>query len=156
MVNKYSSDRGFTLILSGVCVVALFGAGGLAVDIGRMYITKNEAQAYSDAAAVSAAMELDGTTAGLTRADSVVTASTNKWNFGTTAFTGTVTEYSADGSTGWATSGAAVAANMRYVRVTANVDNVALLLLPMIGTSTLTTVRASAVAGQVVTGTPTV
>src|SRR5262245_25215553 len=156
MLNKYSSDRGFTLLISGICVVALFGAGGLAVDIGRMYITKNEAQGYADAAAVSAAMQLDGTMDGLTRADNAVAASTNKWNFGTTAFTGTVTEYSADGSTGWAASGSAVAANMRYARVTANVNNVALLLLPMIGTSTLTTVRASAVAGQVVTGTPTV
>ncbi len=32
----------------------MFGMGGLAFDIGRMYITKNEAQSYADSAAVYA------------------------------------------------------------------------------------------------------
>ena len=160
--NKHSRERGFTLIASGVCVVALFGAAGLAIDIGRMYITKNEAQSFSDAASISAAMQLDGTADGLTRADAAVDASTNTWNFATTAFTGTVKEYSADGLTGWANSATAAPANMRYARVTATVNNLPLFFLPVIaaGTSTIagtiTTVRASAVAGQVITGAPTV
>ena len=54
IAHKHSRERGFTLVASAICVVALFGAAGLAVDIGRMYITKNEAQSYADAAAVSA------------------------------------------------------------------------------------------------------
>src|SRR2546427_7056716 len=84
------------------------------VDIGRMYITKNEAQSYADAAAVAAALKLDGTAAGLTAADAAVAASPNKWGFSTIAFgagdtasgAATVTEYSTDGSTGWASSAA--------------------------------------------------
>jgi len=51
-----------------------------------MYITKNEAQSYADAAAVAAALKLDGTAAGLTAADAAVAASPNKWGFSTIAF----------------------------------------------------------------------
>src|SRR6266404_7953132 len=103
IAHKNSRERGFTLLASALCIVGLFGAAGLAVDIGRMYITKNEAQSYSDAAAVSAALKLNGTAYGLTQADAAVAASPNSWNFGTTAFGGTVTEYSANGLTGWQT-----------------------------------------------------
>jgi Flp pilus assembly protein TadG len=152
MTRARSRQRGFALLASGICAIVLFGMAGLAIDLGRMYITKNEAQTYADAASVAAAIQLDGTSAGLTRADAAVASQVNKWNFATTAFTGTVTEYSADGTSGWATSGSAVAANMQYVRVSATVDNLALFLLPVTGTGTTATVKASAVAGQVVYG----
>src|SRR6266478_1721103 len=128
--RRSSSERGFTLLASGVCSVALIAAAGLAVDIGRMYITKNEAQSYSDAAAVSAALKLNGTAYGLTQADAAVAASPNSWNFGTTAFGGTVTEYSANGLTGWQTSATANPATVAYARVTATVNNLTLYLLP--------------------------
>src|SRR6266700_59188 len=117
MRNKIARKRGFTLLATAVCTVALFGFAGLAVDIGRMYITKNEAQSYSDAAAVSAAMQLNGTAYGLTSADAAVAASPNSWNFATTAFSGSVVEYSADGLTGWQTSASATPATAAYARV---------------------------------------
>src|SRR6266536_6330463 len=94
MLSRLRRERGFTLIAAGACVVALFGAAGLAIDLGRMYITKNESQGYADAAAVSAAIQLDGTATGLANADAAVaasinpcapsSASANRWNFGTT------------------------------------------------------------------------
>src|SRR5439155_4368948 len=118
------------------------------VDLGRMHITRNEAQDYADAAALSAALKLDGAADGLGKADEAVADSTNKWNFGTMAFTGTVVEYSADGLRGWATSKRAAPANMKYARVTATVNNLPLFVLPVIGTSA-STVKAQAVAGQV-------
>ena len=59
---------------AAACAVALFGAAGLAIDIGRMYITKTEAQSYADAAAVSAVIKLNGTAAGLIAADAAVDA----------------------------------------------------------------------------------
>src|SRR5260370_30589445 len=136
--GRPSGKRGFTLLASGVCIVGLFGAAGLAVDIGRMYITKNEAQSYADAAAVSAAMKLDGTAAGLSAADAAVTASPNKWGFSTTAFglttsgAATVTEYSADGLANWKTSAAATASTSTFSLVTATVNNLPLYLLPVI------------------------
>src|SRR5437867_1199364 len=51
--ERHTNKKGFTLLACAVCAVALLGTAGLAVDVGRMYITKNEAQSYADAAAVS-------------------------------------------------------------------------------------------------------
>jgi len=138
-----------------VCAVVLFGMAGLAIDLGRMYITKNEAQSYADSAALYAAQQLDGTSAGLTNADNAVATNPNAWNFGTTAFSGTITEYSADGATSWQTSNhvtATQAVNIRYVRVTPVVNNMALFFLPVTGTGNTATVKAQAIGGQVLLG----
>src|SRR5258708_17755288 len=135
--SSKSSEKGFVLIACVVCAVVLFGMAGLAMDLGRMYITKNEAQSYADSAALYAAQQLDGTSAGLTNADNAGATNPNAWNFGTTAFSGTITEYSADGATNWQTSDkvtATQAANIRYVRVTPVVNNMALFFLPVTGT----------------------
>lgn len=149
-MERQNHRRGFTLLATAVSAAALFGMAGLAVDIGRMYITKNEAQSYADSAALYAAQQLDGTANGLTNADNAVNNNPNQWNFGTTAFSGTLTEYSVNGTSGWATSGSvANPATIRYVRVTPTVSNVALFFLPVIGAGTSTTVKASAVAGQI-------
>src|SRR5579859_7567540 len=137
MTHLHSRRCGFTLLAAAVCAGVLFGMAGLAIDVGRMYITKNEAQTYADSAALFAVMKLNGTSAGLTAADSAVANNTNKWGFNTTDFTGTIVEYSTDGATGWATSGAVTAANVpnvRYVRVTAVVNNMPLYLMPVTGT----------------------
>ena len=153
--NSNPGERGFVLVACMVCAVVLFGMAGLAIDLGRMYITKNEAQSFADSAALYASQQLNGTSAGIAAADNAVATNPNKWNFGTTAFTGTITEYSADGSTGWQTSNnvtAAQAINMRYVRVTPVVNNVALFFLPVTGTGTTATVKAQAIGGQVLLG----
>ena len=160
--RRPSSEQGFTLLASAVCSVVLIASAGLAVDMGRMYITKNEAQSYADAAAVSAALQLRGTAYGLTLADAAVAASPNSWGFSTTAFgagdtasgAATVTEYSADGLAGWQSSGAATASTARFARVTATVNKLPLYLLPVLNAfggsvGNLTTVKAFAVAGQV-------
>lgn len=44
MQNNRDRQYGFTLMAAAVSALALFGAAGLAIDIGRVYITKNEAQ----------------------------------------------------------------------------------------------------------------
>ena len=44
------------------------GMAALAIDIGRMYVVKSELQAFADAAALTAALELDGTTEGIRHA----------------------------------------------------------------------------------------
>ena len=64
---------------------------GLAVDVGRLYVIRNELQSYTDAAALSAALKLNGTSSGLTAANAALTAMSNKWNFATAAVaTGTL------------------------------------------------------------------
>src|SRR5947209_16285457 len=102
MEYRPTDRRGFTLVASATCAVMIFGMAGLAIDIGRMYITKNEAQSYADSAALFAALKLDGTAQGVANAESAVANNVNKWNFATTAFSGTVSEYSVNGINGWA------------------------------------------------------
>ena len=55
-------ERGFVLVTMAVAAIALIGVLGLAVDLGHMFISKNETQAYCDSAALAAALALDGTT----------------------------------------------------------------------------------------------
>ena len=153
---RHRQESGFTLLAMAVCAVVLCGMAGLAIDVGRMYITKNEAQTYADSASLYAAQQLNGTTAGLTAADTAVANNPQAWGFATTAFSGTVTEYSTDGATGWATSGSVPSANVpniRYVRVTASVSTLPLYFLPVTGVARTATVNARAVAGQVLEGT---
>jgi len=65
---------------------------GLGIDIGRMYVIKSELQAFADAAALNAAIQLDGTDQGLARARTAaaeLAAGPNamKWDMGTQPIT---------------------------------------------------------------------
>lgn len=139
-------ERGYTLLATGACVVAMVGMVGLAVDIGRMYIVRNEIQAYVDAAALAATLQLDGTTAGITRAKGAVAASTNRWHLGTTAFTGTQVDFSTTATGEWET-GPATAPGYRYVRVRASAT-LNLYLIPAVTSARTATINATAIAGQ--------
>src|SRR5713226_4549723 len=78
-----SKKSGFVVVTMAVAAVALCGALGLSVDLGRMFIAKSETQAYSDAAALAAALKLNGTPSGISNAQNVAspTATTsNPWN----------------------------------------------------------------------------
>jgi uncharacterized membrane protein len=107
-INKHHSSRGpedgFVLLSAAAALILLLGMCGLAVDVGRMYITKNETQAYADSAALDAAMKLDGSAAGIQAASAVVAATVNTWQFNTTSFTGTTVDFSQDGVSGWDSS----------------------------------------------------
>ncbi len=63
MVSK--QRRGFVLIAMSVTMLLLLAVMGLAFDVGRIYIARNEAQVFTDAAAMAAASKLDGTKAGV-------------------------------------------------------------------------------------------
>jgi hypothetical protein len=73
---------GFVLLTLAFGLVLLVGVTGLVVDLGRLYIARNELQAAADAAALAAAYELDGSARGLERALAQVAANLNRWNFG--------------------------------------------------------------------------
>src|SRR6202162_982788 len=88
--------RGFVLIAMSVTMLLLLAVMGLAFDVGRIYIARNEAQVFTDAAAMAAASRLDGTEAGLDRARQAVARLPGRWNLGTRAFTGVVVEFSTD------------------------------------------------------------
>jgi len=112
-------------------MLLLLAVMGLAFDIGRVYIARNEAQVFTDAAAMAAASKLDGTKAGLDRARQAVANLRGRWNLGTQEFHGVVAEFSADGST-WEKD-PREAAGMTQARVTAPDNSVEITFLRAVG-----------------------
>jgi hypothetical protein len=109
-----------------------------------MYVSKNEAQAYVDSAALSAARQLDGTSAGITRASSAAGSDTDKWRFETQSFTNVTTTLSTS-ATGTFVSSPSPATGYNYVKVVA-VVNLPMYLIRVL-TGPTSTIAASAVAG---------
>ena len=132
---------------------------GLAIDVGRMYVARDESQAFADAVALSASMKLDGTSNGITQAQNTVTtiAAVNKWNFGKNTFTSSSTTMqfakalatnasSPDPST-WDANPANPAGYV-YVRVAVGVD-VPITFMQAINASSTKRVGATSASGQV-------
>ncbi len=84
--------KGFVLIATSVAVMILVGLAVLGIDLGRMYMIKSEMQAFADSAALSAALELDGSEAGLARARTAASGLASgpnamRWDMGTRPIT---------------------------------------------------------------------
>ncbi|HXG33230.1 MAG TPA: pilus assembly protein TadG-related protein [Bryobacteraceae bacterium] len=139
--------RGFVLLATAAGLVAMVGALGLSVDLGRLYIARNEAQSYADAAALAAALELDGTSAGIVRARDRALALPNRWHLGTASFTGTEVDFATSAAGPWLPAPSS-AVNYRFVRVRA-AATASLYFIPVVAGQTSSTVRALAVAAQV-------
>src|SRR5579872_3659268 len=84
---------GYILVTLTIGLVFLLGVVGLAIDIGRMYITRAEAQSFADAAALFAAQQLDGTPEGISRAQKQALATPKGWGFGLNSFTDVQTAF---------------------------------------------------------------
>ncbi len=101
---------------------------GLGIDLGRMYLIKSELQAFADAAALSAALRLDGTDQGIEGArlaPGELAAGPNAmmWDMGTRPITEIATSF-AKGETApdpktWQTDSKG-AGELRFVRVVAS------------------------------------
>ena len=157
---KRDDRRGFTLIVVCLCVVSLLGMLGLSLDLGRVYVAKNEVQSFTDSAALAASLALNGESFAAAQ-EAVRSDTSNRWNMGTATFTdpngSTVltTEFAKplaanaarpDPST-WS-SAPNSAAGYTFVRVTATAT-LPLYILPVVGAGKAQLVAASSVAGQV-------
>jgi len=92
------NEGGFALLAMGVSLVAVVGMAGISVDLGRMYIAKNELMVYTDAASIAAALQLDGTAAGIARAQNAAAGmSTGSnamgWDFATKPIAGATLQF---------------------------------------------------------------
>lgn len=139
-------ERGFVLVTVAVCIVAMLAMLGLAVDIGRMYIVSNESQAYVYAASLTAALQLDGTSDGISRAKDTLATSTNRWDLGSTPFAATQMDFGTAATGPWMAS-PSPASGYRFVRVRA-ASAVSLYFLPIVVSARTSVVGATAVAGQ--------
>jgi Flp pilus assembly protein TadG len=146
-MHQQSQERGFVLITMAIAAVALIGVLGMAVDIGRMFIAKNETQTYCDAAALAAALALDGTSNGITNAQSAVANSTNTWNLNTTSIINPTVTFATALAGPWAAS-PNPANGYTYVRVSATVP-LQLYFLSVMVAQTTQNVVSSATAGQI-------
>jgi Flp pilus assembly protein TadG len=147
VTRRNREQGGYVLIMMAAAAFALIGVLGLSVDIGRMFIAKNETQTFCDAAALAAALQLDGTTTGISDAQSAVTNSTNTWNFNT-ATIGSPTVTFATSLAGPWSANPNPATGYIYARVSATVSE-RLYFLPAIVSQSTQNVVASATAGQI-------
>lgn len=146
-VKRKDGRRGFVLITIALVVVALIAALGLAVDVGRMFIAKNETQAYCDAAALAAALALDGTIGGITNAQTAVANSTNRWNLNTTTISNPTVTFATSLAGPWVAN-PSPATGYTYARVSATVPE-NLYFLPVVVSQTSQNVTSSATAAQI-------
>src|SRR5262249_32294614 len=74
-IQQQCSQRGAATVYFVLFTIVILGFVALATDVGRMYLIQGELQNAADAAALAAALQLNGTTNALTHADDAVTAS---------------------------------------------------------------------------------
>src|SRR5258707_1301905 len=146
-VRGKSRERGFVLVTMAVAAIALIGVLGLAVDLGHMFIAKNETQAYCDSAALGAALLLDGTTSGITNAKAAVTNSTNAWNFSNTSVSSPTVTFATSINGPWQ-SNPNPATGYSFFRVNATVP-MQLYFIPVLVSQTVANVNSMATAAQV-------
>lgn len=137
-------QRGFVLIAMSVATLLLLAVVGMAFDFGRIYIARNEAQLFTDAAALAAAQRLNGTEAGVEAARAAVASLPNRWSLGSRPFTGVKVEFST-GARDWSASPKDPAA-LTFARVTAPDNDVEITFLRAVGGPESFTVLARSVA----------
>jgi Flp pilus assembly protein TadG len=143
-------SRGYVLVALTLALVFLLSICGLAIDVGRMYITKSEAQSFVDSAALAAAQKLDGSENCFDAAMTAVTNDPKRWRFDNTAFSGEQVTFATSPSGPWVTT-AYDPAGYVYVRVQVSVSLSLYLIKAVAGA--WSTIAASAVAGRVATTT---
>jgi len=155
------NSKGFVLVAFTLGIFVTIGCAGLAIDIGRMYIARTEAQTFCDAAAVAAAAKLDGTSTGIANAISAVTGPcsttpdalicTQRYDFQTTAYpAGSITiRFAQDppGST-WS-SNPNPATGYVIAEVSVKSLRVPMMLMPVLTNNFSATISATATAKQI-------
>jgi Flp pilus assembly protein TadG len=143
--------RGFVLVTMAGVTIALLGALGLAVDMGHTFIAKNESQAFVDAAALAATLQLNGTTTGITAAQTAVTSlkDKDKWNFSTTSVGTTIVEFATASAGPWVSS-PNPATDYKYTRVKVSISVPMYFVPAVLSTKVFSmTVNSQAIAGQI-------
>ncbi len=142
--------RGYVILATAVSIFALFGMIGLAVDLGRLYIFKSEAQAFVDAAAITAATKLNGKSSGITAAQNSVLNSLNYFNFNTQIMPANVTtiEFSKATAGPWEVPPINNASGYGFIRVTVR-PALNLSFMQVVNAPTTASVGGQAIGAQI-------
>jgi len=146
-IAKTQRERGFVLITMAIVTIALIGALGMAVDVGRAFIAKNETQAFCDAASMAAVLKMDGTSTGISNARTAVANTTNAWNMDTARVSNPTVDFGTTASGPWNTN-PAPATGYTYARVQATVP-LPFYFAPLITGSLTQNVYSVAIAAQI-------
>jgi Flp pilus assembly protein TadG len=157
LIARKRGEQGFSLIMLSLAAFVMIGMIGLATDVGRMFILKNELQMFADASAMAAVSHMDGSQTGIQGANAVATAGPlgttkpNGYNFDTVAISNVTTGYatSFNGSyDNYTTANGNATNNYRFISITATA-NLSLNFLPALpGISATLPVSATAIAGE--------
>lgn len=139
-------ESGFVLIFMALAAFALFGVLGLSLDLGRVYIAKNETQTFCDAAAVAAALKLNGQSSGITAAQSAVTNNVNTWNLNTQAVPTPLVDFGQSATGPWVSNPSSPSGYL-YVRVRTTAP-VSMYFLPIVVNQFTQNVNSLAIAAQ--------
>ncbi len=153
-----SRRSGFVLVTMAAGALAMTGALGMAFDIGRMYIAKNELQTFADAAALAATLRLNGQGSGIARAQAEVEnmRATHKWNLASTllAANEVTVDFAQSINNGpplnWSSSPGS-AAGYSYTRVAARA-NMQIYFMAAVRGATQASIATTATAGQLELG----
>jgi uncharacterized membrane protein len=146
MFESMKRKKGFVIMAVTASAIGLIGAAGLAIDLGRVYITRNEAQSFVDFGALKGVTALNGTTAGITTARNNAQTMPLKWQFNNTAFPTPAVRFSTDGAS-WDPN-PANPVGIKYIEVVSQVNNIDLYLIPVVTQILKGSVAARAVAKQ--------
>lgn len=147
---KKSRKRGYIVIATALSVFVLLGMLGLAIDLGRMYIVKSEAQAFADSAAIAAAIKLDGKKSGLDAAEATVQNSLNRvqFNSATIPLNQIQVEFANNPNGPWETQPINQPRGYGFVRVTVR-PSVSMSFLRAVNAPVASTVLGRAVGAQI-------
>jgi hypothetical protein len=138
------------VLATAISIFAIVGMFGLAVDLGRLFILKSEAQSFADVEAISAVRYLDGTVDGISAAKASVASSNNRYNFNTQAMpaVSTSVEFAKAKAGPWLANPTGSMSGYTFVRVTVR-PQMNLMLLSAVSNATTASVVGHAIAAQV-------
>ena len=128
----------------------------MVVDLGRLYVVRNELQVFADSAALAAALRLNGESGGITRARNEIASmrATNTWHMGTETLTAESVSIQFGRSLNgnppdiWTSAPPDPPLNYSFVRVTPRVA-VPVYLMPIVSGAGTVNVSTTATAGQI-------
>lgn len=139
--RQRDGERGSIIIMTAIFMLLLFLMLGLCIDVSRIYMIRAELQNAADAAALSAARELNSGSTGIDGAVARATNIVNSQGFEKFGVTITSVEFSTNPDGGFISAAAAkadvaTAESMQFVRVTTETTSTAILFgLAALGSS---------------------
>ena len=119
-LDKRNKERGSVMIMTAILMAGIILAVGLCIDVARVYMVRAELQNAADAAALSAARELNSGAGGIQDAVTRATTIVNNFGFNRAAVTIATVEFASNLHGTYVDSATAQASplNYRFVRVT--------------------------------------